>query len=125
MKRFSVITLLLAASFFVVSGAWAVNEPAISSNVNKIVAEIESGKDVTSIKPNDFSPYAFVMKPDGNMIVHPSLAGQSLKEKAPVVYNALMKASPEGVWVEYQWEGKIKHTYAQKTKNNLIVGSGY
>jgi len=125
MKRCTLILSLFAAAFFFVSSAWAVNEASISKNVDLIVKAIEAGKDVTSIKANDFTPYAFVMQQDGQLIVHPSLAGKSLKQKAPVVYQALLQATPKGVWVEYEWQGKLKHTYAKKTKNNLIVGSGY
>jgi len=125
MKRLTVVLSLIASTLFVVHFAWAVNEASISSTVNKIVADIEAGKDAANLKVDQLTPYAFIMKADGKMLVHPSLAGESMKEKAPVVYNALMKASPEGVWVEYEWQGKLKHTYAQKTKNDLVVGSGY
>lgn len=86
---------------------------------------VDGGKDAASYKVDAFTPYAFILEEGGKLIVHPSLAGESLKEKAPPVYEALTKATPEGVWVEYEWKGKTKHTYAKKTKNNLIVGSGY
>ncbi len=124
MKRLSVFVSVLVM-LFVVSGAYAVDESAISNNVDAIVASIEKGTDVTTIKADSVEPYVFVMEENGKMLVHPTLAGESLKEKAPPVYDALMKASPEGVWVEYEWTGKLKHTYAKKTSGNLIVGSGY
>jgi len=66
--------------------------------------------------------------------VHPSLIGQSpkgkhetfnLKEKAQPVYNECAKATADGVWVNYVWKEKQKHTYVRKTKSGLIVGSGY
>ena len=53
-----------------------------------------------SYAPDAFEPYAFIMQEDGKMLVHPSLTGENLMEKAPPVYQALMKANPEGVWVE-------------------------
>jgi len=124
MKRFAFVLSLLAV-FFLVTGAWAVDKDAISKNVDTIVAAVDGGKDAASYKADAFTPYAFILEEGGKLIVHPSLAGESLKEKAPPVYEALTKATPEGVWVEYEWKGKTKHTYAKKTKNNLIVGSGY
>lgn len=38
---------------------------------------------------------------------------------------ALVKATPGGSWVDYEWQGKKKYTYAKKTKSGLIVASGY
>ena len=124
MKRFAFV-LSLVAVLFLVTGAWAVDKDAISKNVDTIVAAVDGGKDAAIYKADAFTPYAFILEEGGKLIVHPSLAGESLKEKAPPVYEALTKATPEGVWVEYEWKGKTKHTYAKKTKNNLIVGSGY
>ncbi len=124
MKRLALV-LSLCALFFVVSNALAVDKAAITSNVDTIVAGLESGKDVMTFKADAYDPYAFIMKEDGSMLVHPTLAGESLKEKAPPVYTALLKANQAGVWLEYEWQGKIKNTYAKKTKSNLIVGSGY
>ena len=124
MKRFAFV-LSVVAVLFLVTGALAADKEAISKNVDTIVAAVDGGKDAASYKADAFTPYAFILEEAGKLIVHPSLAGESLKEKAPPVYEALTKATPEGVWVEYEWKGKTKHTYAKKTKNNLIVGSGY
>ena len=125
MKRLAFIVSLFSV-LLVTSYAFAsVDEAAISKNVDMIVAGIEGGQDIQEIKADAYQPYAFVMEQDGKMLVHPSLMGESLAEKAPPVYEALMQATPEGVWVEYEWQGKVKHTYAKKTKDNLIVGSGY
>jgi hypothetical protein len=41
------------------------------------------------------------------------------------IYEALQAATPEGVWLTYEWGGSEKNTYAKKTSNNLTVGSGY
>lgn len=124
MKRFALV-LSLFTVLFVVAGAWAIDRGAISSNVDAIVSGIDSGKDAMEYKADAFEPYTFIMEENGKMLVHPTLAGKSLKEAAPPVFDALMQASPEGTWVKYQWKGKEKNTYAKKTKSNLIVGSGY
>jgi len=124
MKRFALV-LSVFTVFFLVAGAWALDKAVISGNVDTIVAGIESGKDIMSFKADAYDPYAFIMEEDGKLLVHPSLAGKSLKEVAPPVYAALMQASPEGTWVKYEWKGKVKNTYAKKTTGNLIVGSGY
>ena len=124
MTRISVFFMALAL-LLVCNTTWAIDEATISTNVDSIVAGIESGKDLSAIKADAYEPYAFVMEENGKMLVHPTLAGESLKEKAPPVYTALMQAKPEGVWIDYEWQGKMKHTYARKTSSNLIVGSGY
>jgi hypothetical protein len=124
MKRLALILSLLTVLFFV-AGAWAVDKAAITNTVDTIVAEIESGKDITGIKADAYNPYAFIMDESGVLLVHPTLAGKSLKEAAPPAYDAVKQASPEGTWVKYEWKGKEKNTYAKKTSSNLIVGSGY
>lgn len=124
MKQVSVI-LALFMVFSLATGVFAADKAAISKNVDNIVAGIDGGKAATDFKAGDYTPYAFVMEEAGKLLVHPSLAGQSLKDKAGPVYNALLKATPGGVWVDYEWKGKKKHTYAKKTKSGLIVGSGY
>lgn len=124
MKRIA-LALSVLALFCFATGAMAVDKAAISKNVDEIVAGIESGTDAASFKADSVEPYAFIMQEDGQMLAHPSLTGKSLKEVAGPVYEALLQATPEGVWVEYEWKGKMKHTYAKKTSSNLIVGSGY
>jgi hypothetical protein len=104
---------------------FAADKEAIQKNVDGIVAAIDGGKAAADFKANDYEPYVFIMEENGNLIVHPSLTGQSLKEKAEPVYNAIIKATPEGIWVDYEWQGAMKHSYVRKTGGNLIVGSGY
>jgi hypothetical protein len=65
------------------------------------------------------------MEEDGTLVVHPSLEGKSLKEAAMPAYEAVMKATPEGTWVMYEWKGAEKNAYVRKTKSGEIVGSGY
>lgn len=124
MKRF-VLVLSVLSLFCFTTSAFAVDEAAISKNVDEIVVGLEGGADITSFTADAYDPYAFIMQEDGQMLVHPTLTGQSLKEAAEPVYQALLQATPDGVWVEYEWKGKMKHTYARKTTTNLIVGSGY
>lgn len=125
MKRFVLGLSLISALCIATFALAAVDEAAISKNVDAIVAGLDKGQDIMSFKADAYDPYAFIMVEDGQMLVHPTLVGKSLKETAPPVYAALLKATPEGLWVEYEWQGKTKHTYAKKTKDNLIVGSGY
>jgi hypothetical protein len=109
------------------TGVFAADKDAIKKQVDEIVVSIDSGKKAQDFKgaaqnkPN----YVFIMEKDGNMLVHPSLVGQSLKEKAEPVYNECSKATADGTWVGYEWKGKQKNTYVRKTKDGLIVGSGY
>ena len=127
MKRASIISLALILGFCLVAGAFAADKDAIKKQVDEIVVSIDSGekaqdfKDAAQNKPS----YVFIMKEGGQMLVHPSLVGQSLKDKALPVYNECSKATADGTWVKYEWKGKEKNTYVRKTKDGLIVGSGY
>jgi hypothetical protein len=127
MKRATIISLALILGFCLVAGAFAADKDAIQKQVDEIVVSIDSGKkaqdfkDAAQNKPN----YVFIMEEGGQMLVHPSLVGQSLKDKAEPVYNECSKATTDGTWVEYEWQGKQKNTYVRKTKDGLIVGSGY
>ncbi len=98
----------------------------VKRQVDEIVVDIDAGK-----KPEDFAaaaqkdPYVFIMEGNGVLLVHPTLAGQSLKEKAEPVFNEVVKGTPEGVYVNYEWAGAKKCTYSRKTQSGLIVGCGY
>ena len=65
------------------------------------------------------------MEENGNVLVHPSLVGKSLKEAAKPAYDAVAQATLEGNWVMYEWKGAEKNAYVRKTKTGIIVGSGY
>ena len=127
MKKYAVITLVLVVGLSLAAAVFAaVDKAAIQKQVDEIVAAIDGGKkveDFTDAAKKD--PYVFIMEKGGKLLVHPSLVGQSLKEKAEPVYNECVKATPAGAWVDYVWQGKQKHTYVKMTKNGLIVGSGY
>jgi hypothetical protein len=127
MKRFAIISLTLIMGLCLATGVFAADKDAIKKQVDDIVIAIDGGK-----KAQDFMGaaqnkpyYVFIMEEGGMLLVHPSLVGKSLKEKAEPVYSECAKATAEGVWVGYVWTGKQKHTYVRKTKSNLIVGSGY
>ncbi len=98
----------------------------VKKQVDEIVAAIDAGK-----KPQDFAdaaqkdPYVFIMEPDGKLVVHPTLAGENLKEKAGLIYDEVSKGTEEGAYVRYEWGGAKKCTYSRKTKGGLIVGCGY
>jgi signal transduction histidine kinase len=98
----------------------------VKKQVDEIVAALDSGK-----KPQDFAdaahkdPYVFVMESNGMLLVHPSLTGQNLKDKAAPVYDEVAKGTPEGTYVRYEWAGVKKCTYSRKTRDGLIVGCGY
>jgi len=127
MKRATIISLTFILGLCLATGVFAADKDAIKKQVDEIVVSIDGGEKVDDFKgaaqnkPN----YVFIMQEDGNMLVHPSLVGQSLKEKAEPVYNECSKATTDGTWVGYVWKEKQKHTYVRKTKDGLIVGSGY
>jgi fibronectin type 3 domain-containing protein len=125
MKRICIVLMSLTVVFLLATVSFADMRADCESNVNTIVSGIDGGKDAKSFNANDFKPYAFVMQDDGMLVVHPSLAGSSLKEKAPPVYDAVMKSTPDGTWVKYEWKGAEKNSYVKTTKSGLIVGSGY
>lgn len=127
MKRIAILFIALALGLCLVMGVSAADKDAIQKQVDDIVAAIDGGK-----KAEDFADaaqnkpyYVFILEEGGNTLVHPSLVGKSLKEAAEPVYNELIKATPEGVWIDYVWKEKQKHTYVRKTAGGLIVGSGY
>lgn len=124
MKRIALILSMLSL-FFVATAAWAIDKVVISTNVETIVAELDAGKDSSSFTSDSYDPYVFILEEGGTLLVHPSLTGESLKEKAAPVYEALAAADPKGSWIQYEWKGKVKNTYAKRTQGNLIVGSGY
>ena len=127
MKRATIISLALILGLCLVAGAFAADKDAIKKQVDEIVVSIDSGKKAQDFKDaaQNKPSYVFIMEEGGQMLVHPSLVGQSLKDKALPVYNECSKATSDGTWVKYEWKGKEKNTYVRKTKDGLIVGSGY
>ena len=128
MKKVTLTCLVLLIGIFLTTAALAAaDKAAIQKQVDEIVVAIDGGKTAADFKDAAKREpyYVFIMKEDGTLLVHPALEGQSLKEKAEVVYNSVVKGTPAGIWVDYEWKGKQKHTYVKKTKSGLIVGSGY
>jgi hypothetical protein len=125
MKKITIMAVVFLLGICLAANGLAADKAAIQKNVDGIVSEIDGGKAAADFNAGDYDPYAFIMEESGNMIVHPSLAGESLKEKAGPVYDALIVATPDGTWVDYEWKGAMKHSYVKKTASGLIVGSGY
>ena len=127
MKRVALTCLVLLMGIFLATGALAADKAAIQKQVDEIVVAIDGGKTAADFKDAAKREpyYVFIMQENGNLLVHPKLEGQSLKEKAEVVYNAVVKGTTAGSWVEYEWQGKKKNTYVKKTKSGLLVGCGY
>lgn len=125
MKRAACLLVTLVFGLAAAGSVLAFDRQNIEHNVNGIVESLDKGTNPESINPNDVSPYAFIMEQDGTLLVHPDLAGESLKAAAEPVYKALIDATPEGTWVDYVWKEKQKHSYVRTTQSGLIVGSGY
>jgi hypothetical protein len=127
MKKFFMIMLVMIVGLSFAGLASAGDKAAIKSQVDEIVMAIDGGKmagdfaDAAKKEPY----YVYILKEDGKVLVHPSLVGENLKEKAQPAYDAVVKATPEGNWVKYEWKGKEKNAYVRKTKSGDIVGSGY
>ena len=127
MKKYALMMIVLVASLSLTTGVLAEDKDLIKKQVDDIVMAIDSGKMVGDFKEAAYNKpyYVYILEESGNLLVHPTLAGQNLKEKAMPAYEAVAKATPEGTWVKYQWQGKEKNAYVRKTKNGAIVGSGY
>ena len=127
MKIVAIISFALIVGICLAAGAFAADKDAIKKQVDDIVVAIDGGKTTEDFKSSAQNKpyYVFIMEESGNLLVHPSLVGQSLKEKAGPVYNECAKATADGVWVDYVWKEKQKHTYVRKCKSSIIVGSGY
>jgi len=127
MKKYFLIMLVVIVGLALTGVVSAADKDAIKAQVDEIAVAIEGGKpvsdfaDAAKIEPH----YVYIMEESGKLLVHPSLAGESLKEKAAPVYDAVIQATLEGNWVKYQWNDAEKNAYVRKTKTGVIVGSGY
>ena len=127
MKKYFLVMLVVVVGLALTGVVSAADKDAIKAQVDEIAVAIEGGKPVSDFadaaknKPN----YVYIIEENGNVLVHPSLVGESLKEKAAVAYDAVIQATLEGNWVMYEWEGAEKNAYVRKTKTGVIVGSGY
>jgi signal transduction histidine kinase len=116
---------MLTAAFLLAANVMAEDRFSIEKNVQELATAIATGKDATGFAADSYTPYVFVMEAAGKLLVHPTLAGENLQDKALAIYQALSQATPEGVWVTYNWKGKEKHTFAKRLGANLIIASGY
>jgi hypothetical protein len=92
--------------------------------VDEVVDAINNGKNAEDFKHlSKKEPYyVFIMEPDGKFLVHP--VWTRLQEWDKPIFDAVSKATTEGLWVSYDYLGR-RHTYVRKTKGGLIVGSGH
>jgi len=125
MYKASITCLILLLGLCLAMPAFAVDRDAIQANVDKVVTGINGGKNAKKFQANEYDPYVYIMQKDGMLVVHPELKGKSLKKVAKPVYDAVMKATTGGTWVDYEWKGAMKHSYVRETDSGLIVGSGY
>ena len=127
MKKYFLMLLVVIVGLSLTCVVSAADRDAIKAQVDEIAVAIEGGKPVSDFTDaaKNTPNYVFIIEENGNTLVHPSLVGQSLKEVAPPAYDAVVKATLEGNWVTYQWDGKEKNAYVRKTKTGMIVGSGY
>jgi len=128
MKR--VLTACLAM-VFVLTVALSVfaqrpDRDAIKKKVDEIVTAINSGKTAADFKAAaKEDPFVFIMKMDGTMLVHPTLADKNIKADYEQMYKVVSKADANGTWVTYEvFPGWNLNTYVRKTKDELIVGCG-
>jgi len=127
MKKYFLIMLVVVVGLAPTGVVSAADKDAIKAQVDEIAVAIEGGKpasdfmDAAKRKPH----YVYIIEENGNVLVHPSLTGENLKEKAKPAYDAVVQATMEGTWVKYEWKGAEKNAYVRKTKTGVIVGSGY
>ncbi len=127
MKKYLLIMLVVMVGLSLTGFVSAADKDAIKAKVDEIAVAIEGGKpasdfaDAAKLKPH----YVYIMEEGGKLLVHPSLTGDNLKEKAAPVFDAVSQATMEGTWVKYEWKGAEKNAYVRKTKTGVIVGSGY
>ena len=127
MKKCFLMMLVVIVGLALTGVVSAADKDAIKAQVDEIAVAIEGGKPAS-----DFADaakrepyYVYIMEENGNVLVHPSMVGESLKEKVAPAYDAVVQATMEGTWVKYEWDGKEKNAYVRKTKTGVIVGSGY
>ena len=127
MKKYFLIMLVLIVSLALTGFVSAADKDLIKAQVDEIVVAIEGGKPASDFmdaaKREPY--YIYIMEENGNVLVHPSLVGKSLKEAAKPAYDAVVQATLDGNWVMYEWKGAEKNAYVRKTKTGIIVGSGY
>lgn len=127
MKRLFLFPLILVIGLSLATVAFAGDRDLIQNQVDEIVAALNDGKEAEDFAHTAHNEpyYVFIMQDDGSMHVHPTLAGTNLKDTSEELFEILSQATPEGVWVQYDWHGEEKNTYVKMTADDMIVGSGY
>lgn len=125
MKKSILFSLVLFVGFCLATTSFAADKKDIEKAVSSVIlAGVYNDSACKAKAPEGL--YIFVMKEDGKLLVHPSKdAIKDLStEKYKVIYDELIKATSDGIWVQYQWKGKEKNTFVQK-HGDKIVGCGY
>ncbi len=125
MKKSILIAVVLFVGFGLATSCFAADKQEIEKAVSSVVLSgIFNDKVCKDRAPEGL--YIFVMEEGGKLLVHPSK--DAIKDlstpKYKVIYDELIKATTDGVWVQYQWQGKEKNTFVKK-EGNKIVGCGY
>ena len=120
MKKYALMMVVLVMGLSLAAGVFAADadKDAIKMQVDEIVVAIDGGKTAADFKDAAKKEpyYVYIMEEDGTLAVHPSLEGKSLKEAAAPAYEAVMKATPEGTWVQYDLERHREKRLCQKNK---------
>jgi hypothetical protein len=126
MKKILITGLILLSGMMLTGVIWAHEIEENKKLVDEVVEAINSGKKAEDFKDwaNKEPYYVFIMEPDGRWLVHP-LYTRRLREWNKEIFDALLKATTEGLWVSFPWQGRKRHVYVRRTKSGLIVGSGH
>jgi hypothetical protein len=124
MKKNLFVGLVLLVGMMVTGVIWAHEIKENKILVDEVVVAINNGKKAEDFKDwaHKTPYYVTIMEPDGSFLVHPTYT--RLQERDKPIFDALSKATTEGLWVSFPWQGK-RHAYVRKTKSGLIVGSGH
>ncbi|GAB6145933.1 cache domain-containing protein [Desulfocicer niacini] len=125
MKRSILLSFVLLVGFCLATSCFAADKQEIEKAVSSVVlAGIYNDTACKAKAPEGL--YIFVMQTDGKLLVHPSK--DAIKDLSTpeykVIYDELIKATSDGLWVQYQWKGKEKNTFVKK-HGDKIVGCGY
>ncbi len=125
MKKSILFSFVLFVGLCCATYSFAANKKAIEKAVSSVTIEgVYNAKACEAKAPEGL--YIFVMEMNGKLLIHPSK--DAIKDlstpKYKVIYDELIKATSDGVWVQYQWKGKEKNTFVKKA-GIKIVGCGY
>ncbi|MBN2245154.1 MAG: hypothetical protein JW755_04850 [Candidatus Aminicenantes bacterium] len=125
MKKILFVGLVLLVSMMLAGFILAHEIKENKILVDEVVDAINNGK-----KAEDFKDWAkkkpyyiSIMDQNGRFLVHPIYTQLQAWDKE--IFDALSKATTEGLWVSFPWRGGKRHVYVRKTKSGLIVGSGH